>query len=372
MGRNIARRVRTIRLEFDHPLPDGRTKPVCDNLSAVTALGDQLWFGTDEGTALDCLMAAGLDRYAGHVAFDLKQFLKLPNTNGKRDEIDIEGLSIDDGCLWLVGSHAVTRDKADPAEDGPDKAIRKLEGIDRNPNRWTLARIPLAEQAGSGFVLSKTVPGVGAEASRQVVAQLKATEATNALLKILADDRHLKPFMDIPAKENGFDIEGLAVRGQRIFLGLRGPVLRGWALLLELAVETDGAKLKLRPIASDGRRYRKHFLDLEGCGVRDLCFAGDTSDDLLVLAGPSMALDGVVRVHRWTVPKGEAADTISTATDCPALLDVPHRRGSDRAEGMVMIVGSKEPELLVVYDSPAQNRRHSEGFVDADVFGLPR
>jgi hypothetical protein len=45
----------------------------------------------------------------------------------------------------------------------------------------------------------------------------------------LADDPHLGFFVGamIPGKENGFDVEGLAFYQNRIFLGLRGPVLRG-------------------------------------------------------------------------------------------------------------------------------------------------
>ncbi|MNG03413.1 hypothetical protein D3C84_864920 [compost metagenome] len=36
-------------------------------------------------------------------------------------------------------------------------------------------------------------------------------------------------------------------------------------------------------------RYRKHFFALNGLGFRDLCTSGD---DLLILAGPTMDLDG--------------------------------------------------------------------------------
>ena len=51
----------------------------------------------------------------------------------------------------------------------------------------------------------------------------------------------------------------------------------------------------LRPF-DDGRGYRKHVLRLDGLGVRDLCPHGE---DLLVLAGPTMDLDGPVHVFRW-------------------------------------------------------------------------
>jgi len=55
------------------------------------------------------------------------------------------------------------------------------------------------------------------------------------LLDALAQDPHLQAFINIPGKDNGFDIEGLAVppAGQ-LFVGLHGPVMRGWAVALEL------------------------------------------------------------------------------------------------------------------------------------------
>jgi hypothetical protein len=80
-----------------------------------------------------------------------------------------------------------------------------------------------------------------------------------------------------------------------MFLGLRGPVLRGWALLLELQVkETRRGRLKLRKAGPDGARYVKHFLDLAGLGMRELAFDGDA---LLILAAPTMDLDGPVVLY---------------------------------------------------------------------------
>ena len=51
----------------------------------------------------------------------------------------------------------------------------------------------------------------------------------------------------IPGKDNGLDIEGLAVDGHRLLLDPRGPVLRGWSALLEIAVEARGDHLRLVP-----------------------------------------------------------------------------------------------------------------------------
>src|SRR4030095_377034 len=99
------------------------------------------------------------------------------------------------------------------------------------------------------------------------------------------------------SKDNGLDVEGLAVHGDTLYIGLRGPVLRGWACVLEVLPTTDDRDpTRLRVAAfSDGARYRKHLLDLGGLGVRDLCPDGD---DLLVLAGPSMALSRAGPPHR--------------------------------------------------------------------------
>ncbi|SEQ79374.1 Protein of unknown function [Arthrobacter sp. OV608] len=93
-----------------------------------------------------------------------------------------------------------------------------------------------------------------------------------------------------------------------MFIGLRGPVLRGWAVIIELEVG-NGPSVEPQPTFPGGRRYRKHFFDLRGLGVRDLC---RHQNDLLVLAGPTMKLDGRTTVFRWRaalMSDGEAMRT---------------------------------------------------------------
>jgi hypothetical protein len=92
---------------------------------------------------------------------------------------------------------------------------------------------------------------------KRQAARLQQAGAGNLLTETLAGDNHLGPFLSfpLPSKENGFDIEELAVRGDRVFLGLRGPVLNGWAIIVEIGVEeSDAGVLTLTPIGpSDGR-----------------------------------------------------------------------------------------------------------------------
>jgi len=194
------------------------------------------------------------------------------------------------------------------------------------------------------------------------------------LTEALRDDEHLAPFLTIPGKDNGFDIEGLAVADGRVFLGLRGPVLRGWAVILELEPHADADfpdTLELKNIAPDKRPYLKHFLQLGGLGVRDLCRQGD---DLLILAGPSMDLDGPVRVLRWQGGgKRHKSGEMIPADALEPQLDIPYGQGVDHAEGMTLFTpdAGKTQWLLVVYDAAAEQRKQSGNAVLADAFPLP-
>jgi hypothetical protein len=108
-------------------------------------------------------------------------------------------------------------------------------------------------------------------------------------------------------------------------------------------------------IFPEGARYRKHFLELGGLGVRDLCPDGD---DLLVLAGPTMALSGPVRVHRWRA--AAAAGPVVREAQLPVETVVTHGEGTDHAEGITLLGSDpRDPRarLLVVYDLPGPARR---------------
>jgi hypothetical protein len=200
---------------------------------------------------------------------------------------------------------------------------------------------------------------------------LEKTASTNVLIKALEQDEHLKPFMALPSKDNGLDIEGLAVRDNRIFLGLRGPVLRGWAMILELAVaeQTPGV-LALQDLDGTGRLLKKHFLDLDGLGVRDLCWY---EDDLLVLAGPTMTLDGATRVYRFLDAFNHRADSLSRQDhdEVQIICELPMKPGSDRAEGLVCVTSFDQPSLLVLYDAPHESRIQGDNAIFADIFRLP-
>jgi len=253
--------------------------------------------------------------------------------------------------------------------DGDKKARQQLQQVSRTGNRYLLARIPVEEAKGMPMLAKKATW----DGEKLVAAQLPGDDRGNDLTKALRQDEHLGPFLDIPGKDNGFDIEGLAVVGTRVFLGLRGPVLRGWAVIVELELKANGKRpgfLKLKSIGPKGRRYRKHFLHLEGLGIRDLCAQGP---DLLILAGPTMSLDGPVKVFRWkggADPKGES---MVGKKDLDCLLEVPHGDDVGHAEGMTLYSanGGTPDSLMVVYDSIPKKRQSKACAVTADLFPLP-
>jgi len=352
---------RTVRLSFSTP---ARAAGTHTNLSAVRSDGPILWVAGDETATIERLVADDADdpqAYAGQTSFALADLVELPGSDAD-EEADIEGLARAGSFLWAVGSHSLRRRQIKAKHDG-EKALRRLARVTGQANRQVLVRIPVDVVDGLPTPVRELAVDGGVHR-----AAVFGTHGAD-LRDLLADDEHLAPFLPLPGKDNGLDVEGIAVAGERVYLGLRGPVLRGWAMVLELRPEVDRddpGRLVLRPF-DDGRRYRKHVLRLAGLGVRDLCPHGQ---DLLVLAGPTMDLDGPVHVFRWH--GALTADTPQVVRDdlLTLELDLPFGAGDDHAEGIGLLGAPADQRLLVVYDSPAPDRL-VDGGVLADVVRLP-
>lgn len=335
------------------------------NLSAVRGDGPVLWVAGDETATIERLVADDPDeprRYDGQTSFRLADLVDLPGDDAD-EEADIEGLARHGDFLWVVGSHSLRRRQIKARHSG-DRALRRLARITGQPNRQLLARIPVRDVDGLPALVPELVVDGGPHSAASF-----GPHGIN-LRDLLADDEHLAPFLSIPGKDNGLDVEGIAVAGERVYLGLRGPVLRGWAVVLELRPEVDPLapdRLVLRPF-EDGRPYRKHVLRLDGLGVRDLCPHGP---DLLVLAGPTMDLDGPVLVFRWHGALAAEAPQVVRDELLTHELDLPYGAGTDHAEGIGLLGPPGDERLLVVYDSPSLARVRSDGCVASDVVALP-
>lgn len=344
-----ARLAHAVRLEFQ---PGSLAT---QDLSGAALTGDCLWVAGDEACGLTRLQAlptqgSELRRFGQALDFPLAGLLDLPGEDG--DEADLEGLAVDGDWLWLVGSHGLKRKNTKPDRAPADNA-KRLAKLSLDGNRRLLARLPL-ETGDDGLPRVVRCARDGRQASR-----LKGDAKANELTQALADDPHFGPFLAIPGKDNGLDIEGLAVMGQRLLLGLRGPVLRGWSALLEVEVTERGGQLRLLPLDDEGRLYRKHFLPLEGLGVRDLHFQGD---DLFLLAGPTMVLNGDIRVFKWPGARRLLAGNSAPVCFHEGLTEsiaLPHGRGCNRAEALCELppLAAGEPgHWLVLYDAPGTER----------------
>lgn len=355
-----ARTANAVRLEF------ASVSLVQSNLSGAGFTGDWLWVAGDEACGVDRLrrldpMGREILRFGEARDFPLADLLDLP---GKpQDEADLEGMAIADGLLWLVGSHGLKRKNTKPDRTHADNA-KRLAKVVLDGNRRLLACLPIEPDARGEPCLVRQ-----AKDGRRSL-RLQGDSKANPLTRVLADDPHFGPFMSIPGKDNGFDIEGLAVDGHRLLLGLRGPVLRGWSALIEIAVKACGDHLQLVPLDDSDTLIRKHFLQLDGLGVRDLHFCGD---DLYILAGPTMALDGEIRVFKWPSARPLLAanrEPVRFEAALTASAGLPHGRGTNRAEAICDLppeLSGGKPSWLVLYDAPGADRKEGEHTVFGDL-----
>ncbi|WP_337061947.1 DUF3616 domain-containing protein [Kineococcus sp. G2] len=367
--------VRQLPLRFSTASRAGETHT---NLSAVRTDGEHLWVAGDETATVERLTAqrsadGEVTGYAEQVTVDLADLVDLPA--GAEEEADLEGIARNGPWLWAIGSHSLKRKKIRD-HDSDAKARKRLGKVVREDNRYVLVRLPID-------------PATGLPARRVEVDGEELTAAVlgahgDALTDALDDDDLIAPFLRIPSKDNGVDVEGIAVHHRddgelRLYVGFRGPVLRGWAVVVEVRPETHPDhpdRLELTRFGDGpgkGERYRLHLLDLDGLGVRDLCPHGE---DLLVLAGPSMSLSGPVRVHRWIGACAAGGAEVVRPDELPVVLELPHGRGEDHPEGIAVLppgahgTGHGE-QLLVVLDSPAAARHTGDGGMLADVWDLP-
>ena len=165
-------------------------------------------------------------------------------------DADLEGIAVLGDLVYVVGSHSRTRPK-----------IRKDATYKDNRDRLANATIdPTCDKRNS--LLELRLNEDGSIASRNWIDLARSIK------------RHaiLKPFAKVPSKENGIDIEGIAVTKDEIYVGFRGPVLRdNYAPVLVLN--------RQRPKAASELRY----VDLEGRGIRDMAAV---ADGFLLIAGP--------------------------------------------------------------------------------------
>lgn len=305
-----------------------------DNLSAVAvaAGGRFLVVAADEGPVVQVLKRTGPDEYTLHETTPLIEGAK------DDDEIDIEGIACSEWTVYAVGSHSRKRSLLKP--DKTQKANRKrlAENL-REPLREKVFRFEL-------------------DAAGRLAAPIRST----SLRPRLENDELLAPFLAIPGKENGIDIEGIALAADGLVAAFRSPVFReGFAPVLFFSFD--------RPEAG-----RVALVHLGGRGIRDIL---RVSDGYLLIGGPVNNEPVSFELYHWdgrdgipgkdvdltasvkplgTIPspqRNPAAGSFALA-DEPAdkpLAGIPSPQPAGKPEGMALLAESPECyELLIVFD----------------------
>ena len=108
--------------------------------------------------------------------------------------------------------------------------------------------------------------------------------ASTSLRAAIDADPVLKPFAALPGDEGGVNIEGLAARDGKLFVGFRSPVLKDGTVPVMVTTFDKPETNELR------------FVPLGGRGVRDLAAV---RDGFLILAGPSVEAGGGFQIYFW-------------------------------------------------------------------------
>jgi hypothetical protein len=283
----------TVSAADEAPQIQGQLSIDPDNISGLVITDRFMALATDEGTALQIL-----PKRNGVYLAEPSGKLTLTKSS---DELDLEGLAWRKPYLYAIGSHSKKRKKIKPSASNK-KNLKRLTPIHDEPSRNVLFQIRLNDD-------------------------LQATSVRkHSLMPLIQKNKMLAPFTALPSKENGIDIEGLAVTKQHLYVGFRGPVFRGnlaAVLKLDLAERTfELTDPKLR------------LVNLNGLGIRDM-MADDTQ--LYLLSGPVNEVPNRYQVHAWNGKPHFSA--------WPPLLTLENPKG--KPEGLVVQKQLKSPGLVI-------------------------
>ena len=152
-----------------------------------------------------------------------------------------------------------------------------------------------------------------------------------------------------PLQQRGVNIEGLAVRNGRLFVGLRGPNLAGDAFVLELRAD-DVFAGQPRPA------YVLHRLRLgAGFGIREIVAA---QSSFLIIAGNSAAEPS--EKYTQSVDYDEDREFLlfswdGKGSDVQKIGVIPDVRG--KAEAMTILEETRDHvTVLMLFDGPREGR----------------
>lgn len=228
------------------------------------------------------------------------------------DEIDTEAIAAEKDCYYIIGSHGIS----------------KKEGLPQG-NRYCIYRL-------------RADPTTGAPTK-----PISLDRAS--LVDVLREDAVLGPYFGKPLQQRGVNIEGLAVREGRLFVGVRGPNLGGDAFVLEVLAD-DVFSGNSRP------SYVLHRLRLgAGYGIREIVAA---RSDFLIIAGNSASEPS--EKYTQSMDYDENREFLLFSWDgrdsvVHKIGAIPDVRG--KAEAMTILEEAEDHvTVLMLFDGPRQGR----------------
>ncbi|APG12027.1 hypothetical protein BKD09_27190 [Bradyrhizobium japonicum] len=202
-------------------------------------------------------------------------------------------------------------------------------GCSRKSNKFRASSFIIAQISDDAVVMAADADPKTVDDKGTVATTFRLSEAL--LLSPSVRDSFTKDLMT----DDGLNIEGLAVVGGTLYVGLRAPIVgtKSYLVAIDAALLFDGG----RTITTGD--VREVDVDLGGRGVRDIAVLSD--DRLLVLSGPAQAQSLSFALH-VVDPKVKSASLVAELKEIP----------SDWKAEAVQIL-RQEPsalELLVMFD----------------------
>ena len=189
-------------------------------------------------------------------------------------ELDGEGVAFADNYFYVIGSHGRPRH-------------------DKN----ALDQVKESARVAAGLAASSKLVRLKFDSATSAIAPEPDVPPSSALAKLIAAEPLFAPSAGKELEDGGVTVEGVAVSGQRLFAGFRGPVIENKSAVIMSAAlghffegEAADAKLHLLPLG-DGR------------GVRDLA---TVDKGILILAGPMQDTRGTYSVYWWDAVSNNA------------------------------------------------------------------
>ena len=263
------------------------------------------------GVRLSCLLVGDEVRYARLFSFDEKtlqpgrEVFLLPKKDavGKKfKEADAEAVAFDDGYYYLAGSHGLNKSG------------------EKQSSRYFFYRVKADDTTGQPSDFGSPD------------AASTAVETSGNLEKLIVADDNLKNHIAQKPGDEGVNIEGIAVKDGKLFVGFRGPVVDKGALIATLAVTDAFGNIPTNPT--------DYFVNLGvDQGIRDLAVV---DEGFLILSGPQQRVSGQSQIFFW-----------KPDSDPVALADLGNFTPDEQPEALLVVSEhAGELSVMVMEDGP--------------------